>query len=51
MTHPETLPASYRDKPEPRPRVDCDYIAGMTDNYILDQYCKLIADSKLKMSG
>jgi dGTPase len=51
MAHPEALPASYRDKPEPRPRVVCDYIAGMTDNFILEQYGKLIADRKLKMSG
>jgi dGTP triphosphohydrolase len=28
---------------ESRARVICDYIAGMTDNYILDLHKKLIA--------
>jgi dGTPase len=39
---PENLPASYREKAEqePLPRVVCDYIAGMTDNYIYEQYEK-----------
>jgi dGTPase len=40
--HPETLPPSYREKAEtePLPRIICDYIAGMTDNYIYEQYDK-----------
>jgi dGTPase len=40
MTKPENLPASYRDKAEQETlaRVICDYIAGMTDNYIYEQY-------------
>jgi len=39
---PEYLPTSYREKSadEPLPRVICDYIAGMTDSYIYDQYEK-----------
>jgi dGTPase len=42
MAKPEDLPSSYRDKAtqEPLPRVVCDYIAGMTDNYIYEQYEK-----------
>jgi len=42
MAKPENLPASYRDKAkqEPLARVVCDYIAGMTDNYIYEQYEK-----------
>jgi len=40
MEHPEDLPANYQDKAseEPLPRVICDYIAGMTDNFILEQH-------------
>ena len=44
MKHPEKLPESYREKaeadPEPLPRIICDYIAGMTDTYIYEQYDK-----------
>ena len=41
MSHPEALPPSYQEKAknaEPLPRVICDYIAGMTDTYITEQY-------------
>jgi len=40
IAHPEALPASYQEKArqESLPRVVCDYIAGMTDTFILDQY-------------
>ena len=44
MDHPEALPLNYRDKVEKKedslPRVICDYIAGMTDNFIFEQYEK-----------
>jgi dGTPase len=42
MQHPEALPRSYREKAqeESLPRVICDYIAGMTDPYIFEQYEK-----------
>ena len=42
MTHPETLPRNYQEKAkeESLPRIVCDYIAGMTDPFILDQYDK-----------
>jgi dGTPase len=43
LEHPTSLPTSYQRQmeTEPRARVICDYIAGMTDNYILDQHRKL----------
>jgi dGTPase len=42
MKHPEKLPASYQGKAESEPlaRIICDYIAGMTDPYIYEQYEK-----------
>ena len=44
MEHPEALPHNYREKAkeenESLPRVVCDYIAGMTDNFIFEQYEK-----------
>ena len=42
IEHPEALPRSYREKAqeESLPRVICDYIAGMTDTFIFDQYEK-----------
>ena len=42
MAKPENLPASYQEKAtqEPLARIVCDYIAGMTDNYIYEQYEK-----------
>ena len=44
MKHPEKLPPSYQEKAEADQlaRVVCDYIAGMTDNYIYEQYEKHI---------
>ena len=42
MTEPEHLPPAYREKArqEPLPRIVCDYIAGMTDSFIYEQYEK-----------
>src|ERR1700689_2922879 len=44
MTHPEALPHNYREREKKKqvspPRVICDYIAGMTDNFIFEQYEK-----------
>ncbi len=42
IQHPEKLPESYQEKAEAEPlaRVICDYIAGMTDPYINEQYEK-----------
>ena len=42
MKRPDKLPSTYQEKAkndsEPRARVVCDYIAGMTDTYIYEQY-------------
>lgn len=48
MAKPESLPANYREKSEqePLPRVICDYIAGMTDNYIYEQYQKHVGPER-----
>jgi len=42
MTEPGELPSAYQEKAkeEPLPRIVCDYIAGMTDNFIHEQYEK-----------
>jgi dGTPase len=42
MKRPDLLPHGYREKAETESlaRVICDYIAGMTDNYIYEQYQK-----------
>jgi dGTPase len=42
MQNPASLPPSYQQKAEEEslPRVVCDYIAGMTDNFIIEQYEK-----------
>ena len=42
MDHSEALPRNYREKAkeDSLPRTICDYIAGMTDPFILDQYKK-----------
>ena len=46
MEEPDDLPRSYREKSaqEPLPRVICDYIAGMTDPFIYQQYEKSCSD-------
>jgi dGTPase len=40
IANPSGLPHYYRDKAEQEsvPRVVCDYIAGMTDHFIIEQY-------------
>ena len=47
MRHPGELPPSYQQKArgEDLARVICDYIAGMTDNFILDQYARFCGKS------
>jgi dGTPase len=44
MAHPESLPPAYQDKAtvDSLPRVICDYIAGMTDNFIQSNYERLM---------
>jgi dGTPase len=40
MERPSALPHQYQEKAqeEPLARIVCDYIAGMTDNFIYEQY-------------
>jgi dGTPase len=42
VAHPRSLPPFYfaQTQKEPAHRVVCDYIAGMTDNYLMEQYRK-----------
>jgi dGTPase len=42
MAQPGRLPLSYQEitRAEPLARVVCDYIAGMTDHFIYEQYEK-----------
>ncbi len=44
MAHPDALPPAYFEKTHEQSvaRVVCDYIAGMTDNFILDQHQRLV---------
>jgi dGTPase len=45
---PRELPASYQEKTrqEPLHRVVCDFVAGMTDGYILEQHRRFFAGRK-----
>lgn len=45
---PRELPASYQEKTrrEPLHRIVCDYVAGMTDSYILEQHRRFIPAKK-----
>ena len=45
---PQELPASYQEKTrsEPLHRIVCDYVAGMTDSYILEQHRRFCAAKK-----
>lgn len=45
MAHPDALPHNYQEKAreDSLPRVVCDYIAGMTDPFIFEQYEKHLA--------
>jgi len=45
---PRDLPASYQEKTrrEPLHRVVCDYVAGMTDTYILEQHRRFFPAKK-----
>jgi len=45
MESPEELPAAYRKQIESESpqRVVCDYLAGMTDTFLLRRHCELLA--------
>jgi dGTPase len=44
LDHPDRMPKHYADlaQIEPRPRIVCDYIAGMTDHFLLRQCHELL---------
>jgi dGTPase len=46
LKHPRNLPTFYFDESqhEPLHRVVCDYIAGMTDHYLLERHRKLLGE-------
>ncbi len=46
LEHPRSLPEFYfaQTRQEPVHRVVCDYIAGMTDNYLLEQHRKIVGE-------
>jgi len=48
MKSPRALPASYQEKTrhEPLHRIVCDYVAGMTDSYILEQHGRFCPPKK-----
>ena len=48
LEHPRRLPPFYvaQTRREPLHRVVCDYIAGMTDNYLLLQYHKFLGSRR-----
>src|SRR5437660_5919994 len=50
LAHPEELPQSYQDQlPDEKPeRVVCDYIAGMTDNFILREYQRVWGEGSIQ---
>ena len=47
MEHPERMPAYYSEltETEPRQRVVCDYVAGMTDHFLLRQCHEMLGES------
>jgi dGTPase len=49
LDHPERMPKYYfeRAQLEPRHRVVCDYIAGMTDHFLLRQHHELVGPATL----
>ena len=50
MEHPEAMPRSHAELAHlaPRHRVVCDYIAGMTDHYLLRQHADLLGSSRAR---
>ena len=53
MAHPEQLPRSYQEQlDEGKPaRVVCDYIAGMTDNFVLREYERLCGPAGIEQAA
>jgi dGTPase len=53
MGAPDDLPGSYQAKAQQDPlhRVVCDYIAGMTDNYVQEQHRRFCQGARLTGAG
>jgi dGTPase len=47
VAHPDTIPEAYREvhEDEPRFRIVCDYIAGMTDSYFERRFDDLLVEA------
>jgi dGTPase len=50
MAHPEAMPKGYAELAQHRPRhrVVCDYIAGMTDHYLLRLHAELLGSGQAR---
>jgi dGTPase len=50
VEHPTAMPKAYAELAQraPKHRVVCDYIAGMTDHYLLRQHAELLGTSSAK---
>jgi len=53
IEHPEAMPRAYSElaRQNPRYRVVCDYIAGMTDHFLLRQHAELVGTSPARSAG
>ena len=53
VAHPEELPPTYQEQfsSEKPARVVCDYIAGMTDNFILREHERMCGESGTRQSA
>jgi dGTPase len=50
LSHPDRMPKNYAEQTDTEPphRVVCDYIAGMTDHFLLRQYHELLGKPALR---
>jgi dGTPase len=53
MAHPDAMPRTYRELAQTGPshRVLCDYIAGMTDHFLLRQHAELLGSRRAHFAG
>ncbi len=53
IANPETMPRAYAElaRNSPRHRVVCDYIAGMTDHFLLRQHEELLGSKRAHSAG
>jgi dGTPase len=52
MDHPEAMPKAYAELAQrgPKYRVVCDYIAGMTDHFLLRQHAELLGTGSVRLA-